>query len=68
MGVRLNIKFAVGLTLVTCIPSWAAVSERPPENYKGPIAERPMIQRGDYWIYQRADLTRIKSARLYPPT
>jgi hypothetical protein len=36
----------------------------PPENYNGPIAAQPVIQQGDYWIYQRGDSTRAKSTRL----
>jgi hypothetical protein len=36
----------------------------PPENYKGPISEQPVIQQGDYWIYERGDLTRAKSTGL----
>ena len=37
----------------------------PPENYKGPIAAQPVIQQGDYWIYERGNLTRAKSATLF---
>ena len=36
----------------------------PPENYKGPVAERPIIQQGDYWVYERGNLTRAKSGAL----
>jgi hypothetical protein len=32
----------------------------PPENYKGPIAERPVTFKGDYWIYERADKRKVK--------
>ena len=35
-----------------------------PENYKGPVAERPDIQKGDYWIYQRGDLQKVRSTSL----
>ncbi len=35
-----------------------------PENYKGPVAERPVLQRGDYWVYQRGNATRGKSTAL----
>jgi hypothetical protein len=38
----------------------------PPENYKGPIAAEPVIQPGDYWIYERGNSTRAKSTRLIP--
>ena len=34
--------------------------QRPPENYQGPIAEGPVLQSDDYWIYRRADGSRIK--------
>lgn len=34
--------------------------DKPPENYRGPIAEGPVLQSGDYWIYRRADGTRAK--------
>jgi len=34
--------------------------QRPPENYQGPIAEGPILQAEDYWIYQRPDGSRIK--------
>ena len=36
----------------------------PPENYMGPIAAEPVIQPGDYWIYERGNSTRAKSTRL----
>ena len=36
----------------------------PPENYKGPIAPQPVIQQGDYWIYERGDSTRLKATTL----
>ncbi len=36
----------------------------PPENYHGPIAAEPVIQQGDYWIYERGNSTRAKSTRL----
>jgi hypothetical protein len=38
----------------------------PPANYNGPIAVQPVIHAGDYWIYERPDSTRVKSARLLP--
>ncbi|HTM10946.1 MAG TPA: tetratricopeptide repeat protein [Verrucomicrobiae bacterium] len=28
-------------------------SPKPPENYQGPVAEAPVAQPGDYWVYQR---------------
>ena len=39
-------------------------SPNPPETYKGPMAERPSVQQGDYWVYERANGTRIKTAGL----
>ncbi len=36
------------------------LSATPPEGYKGPTAERPEHQGGDYWVYQRGDATRVK--------
>ncbi|HEY2986963.1 MAG TPA: hypothetical protein VGL11_04505 [Candidatus Binatia bacterium] len=38
-----------------------ASPERPPQNYQGPLAEGPVLQADDYWIYKRADGTRIKA-------
>jgi lipoprotein NlpI len=35
--------------------------QKMPENYQGPIAEGPVLQAEDYWIYQRADGTRAKA-------
>jgi len=37
-----------------------------PENYKGPVAEQPVLQQGDYWIYEMGNVTRAKSTRLQP--
>src|SRR5712691_10719218 len=34
--------------------------QKPPENYKGPIEERPEVQSQEYWIYERPDGNRIK--------
>jgi hypothetical protein len=34
-------------------------SEKPAELYQGPIAERPSFQRGDYWVYEQGDRSRI---------
>lgn len=38
----------------------------PPRNYQGPMASEPVIQAGDYWIYERGDSTRTKSTRMFP--
>lgn len=56
--------FAAALLLLACgfILSCAprVLSERPPENYRGPLAEGPVLQAEDYWIYRRADGNRVK--------
>src|ERR1051326_1403444 len=36
----------------------------PPETYKGPVGEQPVLQKGDYWVYQRANQTRAKTTAL----
>jgi lipoprotein NlpI len=44
-------------------------STKPPENYKGVVAESPAHETEDYWIYQRADGSTMKvRARSYPMT
>ncbi len=42
----------------SCAPR--LLSERPPENYQGPVVEGPVLQSEDYWIYRRADGDRVK--------
>lgn len=37
----------------------------PPENYKGPIADQPVLQQEDYWVYQRANLEKVGSKTLF---
>jgi hypothetical protein len=37
----------------------------PPETYKGPLATQPLIESGDYWIYELGNSTKAKSARLF---
>jgi hypothetical protein len=50
--------------LTSCTP---AVSRAfPPQNYTGPMAEQPVLQKGDYWIYQAGNAARAKSTGLYP--
>ena len=49
--------------LASCTPSLSRAL--PPENYKGPVAEQPVLQQGDYWIYETGNATRAKSTRLY---
>jgi hypothetical protein len=41
-----------------CAPT--LLPQRPPENYQGRIAEGPILQSEDYWIYRRPDGSRIK--------
>jgi hypothetical protein len=36
----------------------------PSENYKGPIAERPMLQNGDFWVFEHANGTKSKTTVL----
>lgn len=36
----------------------------PPESYKGPLAERPILQQGNYWLYQRGNTTKAKTTAL----
>src|SRR4051812_31162958 len=36
----------------------------PPENYNGPRAEQPLLQSGDFWIYETGNGTRAKSTKL----
>jgi len=41
-----------------CTPLLSSLT--PPENYKGPIAERPVTTAGDYWVYELADMRKVK--------
>ena len=50
--------------LTSCTPPVSRAL--PPENYKGPVAKQPVLQQGDYWIYEMGNETRAKSTRLYP--
>jgi hypothetical protein len=53
--------------VVTFVTSCATIpTATPPENYKGPIAETPIIQKGDFWVYERGNSTRVKSTVLAP--
>jgi hypothetical protein len=53
---------SVALAILTitygCAPT--SLPRRPPEIYQGPVAEGPLLQAGDYWIYSRADGSRMK--------
>ncbi len=44
--------------LPSCAPPLSPLT--PPENYKGPIADGPTLQVGDYWVYQQADGRKVK--------
>ncbi len=48
--------------LTACTPTIPLST--PPENYKEPLAERPVLQQGDYWVYERGNLTRVKTTTL----
>ena len=48
--------------IVSCTPAIPLVT--PPETYKGPVAESPALQQGDYWVYQRGNLTKVKTTAL----
>jgi hypothetical protein len=59
----LLILFLTGL-LAGCAPTIPQTT--PPESYKGPVAERPLIQAGDYWVYERGNMTKGKFTALAP--
>lgn len=65
LGVRLLSLIAMTCGLLSsCAPTVQLPT--PPENYKGPIAEQPAIQKGDYWVYERGGTTKLKTGSLYP--
>jgi len=45
--------------LTSCTPP--VFPALPPENYKGPVTEQPLLRQGDYWIYETGSATRAKS-------
>jgi len=45
--------------ITSCAPTVFPLN--PPETYKGPMAERPVMQQGDFWVYERANTTRAKT-------
>ena len=53
--------FLIGISL-SCAPVTPPVT--PPETYKGPISEAPILQKGEYWVYERANTTRVKTSVL----
>ena len=63
---RVVLMFSVLLIcgLISACVSTTPQASIPPESYKGPIAERPVFQQGDYWVYQRGNSTRVKSTVL----
>jgi hypothetical protein len=48
--------------LSSCTPVMRSVL--PPEGYQGPRAEQPVLQQGDYWVFERGNATRVKSTAL----
>ena len=48
--------------IFSCAPAVSPVA--PPETYQGSIAEGPTVQKGDYWVYERANTTRTKTTAL----
>jgi len=56
---RFWLSFFLLLEFISPGASSTQAASTPPENYKGPIAERPIHRAGDYWIYERADLTKV---------
>ena len=48
----------------SCAPAVHPTS--PPDSYRGPRAEQPTIERGDYWLFERGNATRTKSAAIFP--
>jgi hypothetical protein len=55
---------SAGAFIVSCAP--AARLVLPPDNYRGPRAEQPVLQAGDYWVFEAGDATRQKAIGLYP--
>ncbi len=51
---------------VMLIDPSTSVASTPPENYKGPVAESPVLQRGEYWVYQRGNGTSSKITTRFP--
>ena len=56
---RAALLFTLCELIHACAPK--VLPQRPPENYKGPIAEGPLLRADEYWIYRRPDGTRIKA-------
>ncbi len=60
---RIRVLFVCAV-FASCAPTISLV--RPPESYKGPLAEQPVLQQGDFWVYALGNGTRTKSTRLFP--
>ena len=45
-----------------CAPTIPPVT--PPESYKGPVAEQPVVRPGEYWVYQTGSLNKGKTTAL----
>jgi hypothetical protein len=50
--------------IASCAPAIHSVF--PPESYRGPRAEQPLLQAGDFWVFELANATQQKSTGLYP--
>ena len=57
----LSILLVYGI-FASCAPTISLV--RPPESYKGPIAEKPVLLQGDYWVFERGNLAKVRSTAL----
>jgi hypothetical protein len=63
IGLRLCKSLSLFLLLCGFVTSCAPTSSSlrvPPENYKGPLAEGPILQAGDYWVYEQGDGRKVK--------
>jgi len=59
---KLMISLCCIVVLTSLLASYATASSPalPPENYKGPVAERPTFQPGEYWSYERPNGEKLK--------
>ncbi len=53
-----TVRFLPLVFIIACAPT--DLPRRPAQNYQGPIAEGPILQADEYWIYSKADGTRMK--------
>lgn len=63
-GEQLRAWLALSFLLLTAFSCATASPINPPESYKGPVAESPLVQPSDYWIYQLANQSRTKTTKL----